>query len=151
MKLYLSSYRLGDNAADLQYHVKGHKRIGVISNALDFLTDTKRLQEKQKQELSDLESIDLEPIAIDLINHFDNPDSLRPVIDQLDALWVVGGHSFILNYAMRQCSLSDILYAKLEDEDFVYAGYSAGVCVLTPTLEGIHILDKTRSEGQWIS
>ena len=33
------------------------------------------------------------------------------------------------------------LARKVEADDFVYAGYSAGVCVLTPTLEGIHLAD----------
>jgi dipeptidase E len=142
MKLYLSSYRLGDSASDLQFLVKRNKRIGVVSNALDFLTDAGRLREKQEEEFSDLEAIDLNPVAIDLRDYFDDPASLRTVVERLDALWVVGGHSFVLNSAMHRCGLSDILYSKLADEDFVYAGYSAGICVLTPTLEGIHILDK---------
>jgi dipeptidase E len=142
MKLYLSSYRLGRNASDLQLLVKGHRRIGVISNALDFLTDASRLREKQEQEFSDLEAIDLTPVAINLRDYFDSPDALRSVVAQLNGLWVVGGHSFLLNYAMRKSGLSDILCRKIVDEEFVYAGYSAGICVLTPTLEGIHILDK---------
>jgi dipeptidase E len=142
MKFYLSSYRIGDSASDLQALVEGRKRIGVVSNALDFLSDTSQLQEKQGQEFADLEAIDLDPVAIDLRDYFDNPNSLRTVVDQLDALWVVGGHSFVLNYAMRRCGLSDILYSKLADEEFVYGGYSAGICVLTPTLAGIHILDR---------
>lgn len=142
MKFYLSSYRLGDNASELQMLVKGHRRIGVASNALDFLCDPSLLQEKQRRELADLDGIGLKPVAVGLRDYFDEPRSLRTVIDELDALWVVGGHSFVLNYAMCRCGLVDILYSKLAEEEFVYGGYSAGICVLTPTLKGIHILDR---------
>ncbi len=148
MKLYLSSYRIGSKASALQALVKGQKRIGVICNALDSLTDRRRLKEIRMFEFMDLEEIGLSPVAIDLREYFDNPDNLCEEIDQLDALWVIGGSSFILNSAMRQSGLSDILISKLADEDFVYAGYSAGICILAPTLDGIHFLDEPNVSAQ---
>lgn len=32
-------------------------------------------------------------------------------------------------------------FNRLHEDDFVYSGYSAGVCVLAPTLKGLHIAD----------
>lgn len=40
---------------------------------------------------------------------------------------------------MRQSGLDEIL--KAQDSDLVQAGYGAGICVITPTLRGIDLLD----------
>jgi dipeptidase E len=42
---------------------------------------------------------------------------------------------------MQQSGLDAILFERTQDETFVYAGYSAGICVMTPTLKGIHLVD----------
>lgn len=142
MKLYLSSYRLGDNPDELAGLVSGRKSIGVIRNALDFSVDQDRLNEGQEREFSELRELGFFPQIIDLRDYFHAKNDLPAVISQLDAVWVVGGNSFILNSAFRQSGLDKIIIENLESETFVYAGYSAGVCVLTPTLEGIHLADE---------
>ena len=141
MKLYLSSYRLGDHANALGRLVAGQKRVGVIRNALDFSHDLERLSEGQAREFSELRKLGLDPEELDLRKYFDAQDDLRGLVNQCDALWVVGGNSFILRRAMRQSGLDTILAERGQDETFVYAGYSAGICVLTPTLQGIHLVD----------
>jgi len=42
---------------------------------------------------------------------------------------------------MRQSGFDKIVTQKRLDSDFIYGGYSAGVCVLSPTLRGIHLAD----------
>ena len=141
MKLYLSSYRLGDNASELGCLVSGKKRIGVIRNALDFSHDQERLREGRDREFYELRNLGLVPEEIDLRKYFHAKDDLRGIVGQVDALWVVGGNSFILRRAMQQSGLDALLLEKVQDEQFVYAGYSAGICVVTPTLKGIHLVD----------
>lgn len=141
MKLYLSSYLIGNNSDELASLVSGRKRVGVIRNALDFSDEQERLEEGRKREFSNLKELGFFPELIDLREYFDGKKNLRAAINQLDALWVVGGNTFILNSALRQSGLNEIIIEKLGCEDFVYAGYSAGICVLTPTLEGIHLAD----------
>jgi dipeptidase E len=143
MKLYLSSYRLGDNSDEFTRLVSGRKRVGVIRNALDFSDDRNRLKEGWEREFSDLNGLGFSPQAIDLREYFYGKKELRPIVNQLDGLWVVGGNSFILNSAFRQSGLDKIIVEQLANETFVYAGYSAGICVLTPTLEGIHLADNS--------
>ena len=46
-----------------------------------------------------------------------------------------------LRRAFYLSGLDSILQKKLHEDDFVYSGYSAGVCVLAPTLNGLHIAD----------
>ena len=121
--------------------VSGEKRVGVIRNALDFSDDFERLRDGRIREFNDLREIGLSPEEIDLREFFDAPDGFPSVVEQFDAFWVVGGNSFVLRRAMRQSGFDAILLNKVQDEEFVYGGYSAGICVLTPTLDGIHLVD----------
>jgi dipeptidase E len=141
MKLYLSSYRLGNRTAELEQMVVGRKRMGVVRNALDFSTDKARLNEGREREFDALRQVGLHPDEIDLRDYFGSPANLRKVVEQYDGLWVVGGNSFVLRRAIQQSGLDNILLERVGDRQFVYAGYSAGVCVVTPTLKGIHLVD----------
>jgi len=44
MKLYLSSYRMGDHFSELQEMAEPQARVAVISNALDYISIEKRLE-----------------------------------------------------------------------------------------------------------
>ena len=142
MHLYLSSFKLGNRSGDISELVRGGKRIGVIRNALDFSTDIARLESGRLEELAALELLGLNPEAVDLRDYFKHPSSLESKFEQLDGLWVVGGNSFILRRAFYQSGLDLLLKERIGDKDFFYGGYSAGICVMTPTLEGIHLADE---------
>ena len=141
MKLYLSSYRLGDRAPDLARMVGGAKRVGVVPNALDFSSDTDRLEQGLAREFRDLREIGLFPEELDLRAYFCAPAQLEAAIAKLDALWVVGGNAFVLRRAMSQSGLDGILVRRSHEPGFVYAGYSAGSCVVGSTLRGIDLVD----------
>jgi len=65
MKLYLSSYRLGNRALDLARMVRGGKRVGVVRNALDFSSEPERLEQGQAREFKELHDIGLIPEGLD--------------------------------------------------------------------------------------
>lgn len=140
MKLYLSSYRLGDDAERLSELVSGEKRVGVVRNALDYSDDVVRLEKGREREFDELRALSLHPEEVDLKNYFGAGAGLRKTIGQLDALWVVGGNTFILRRAMKQSGLEEVLLE--QPKPFVYAGYSAGACAVTPMLRGIHLVDE---------
>ena len=141
MKLYLSSYRIGNCGSELASLVKGSRRIAVIRNALDYSNDKQHLAEGRKREFESLSSLGLFPEELDLREFFGEFDQLRAVISRFDAVWVTGGNSFILRKAMFQSGFDQLLLDLARDTEFLYGGYSAGVCVLTPTLRGIHLVD----------
>ena len=87
MKLYLSSFGLGDNASELGGLVTGEKRIGVIRNSLDFSDDQARLDAGRDREFRELSELGLVPEEIDLRAYFRSQDDLRGVVGQFDALW----------------------------------------------------------------
>lgn len=148
MKLYLSSYRIGRRGAELAGLLGGHKRVAVISNALDFSTDTERLRAGREREIASLAGLGITAEEVDLRRYFGAPHELRHALRDLDGVWVVGGNTFLLRRAMALSGLDEILRERAEDREFVYAGYSAGACVLAPSLRGIHLADDpTRVAG----
>jgi dipeptidase E len=121
--------------------VGGARRVGVVRNALDYSSETDRLERGRLQEFNDLLAIGLEPQLLDLREYFDASASLQAAIEKLDALWVVGGNAFVLRRAMRQSGLESALRKRAADPAFVYAGYSAGSCVMGVTLRGLQFAD----------
>ncbi len=98
------------------------KRVGVVPNALDFSSDTHRLEKGRTREFTDLREIGLVPEALDLRAYFGAPAQLEDAIARLDALWVVGGNAFVLRRAMSQSGLDGILVTRSHEPGFVYAG-----------------------------
>lgn len=140
MKLYLSSYHLGENPEKFAELFSNNKNVAVISNALDFIDDAYRKESTQGQ-IDALQKINLIPQELDLRNYFGKPDELKEKIEEFGGLWVKGGNTFVLRRAFMQSGLDKIILEKSKDPDFVYGGYSAGSCVATPTLHGLEIVD----------
>ena len=138
MKLYLSSFRVGNQAAKLRAFASG-KLIGLIPNALDYVEAEARAKSNAKgiQEVSDL-GIDVE--MLDLKEYFGARTELEAKLGSLGGLWVRGGNTFVLRQAMRLSGF-DTLVTDMAGADFLYGGYSAGVCVLAPRLEGLQQVD----------
>lgn len=140
MKLYLSSFRLGDNPEKL-FNLFGSKRkVAVILNAVDFKTDEDR-KASLEQEIKWLVELGLEPKEIDLRNYFNNNSGLEIDLDQFGGVWVRGGNTFILRKAYFQSGFDKYVLKKSQDKSFVYGGYSAGCCILCPSLKGFEIVD----------
>lgn len=146
MNLYLSSYRIGQSSADLA-KLHGTGRAFVVSNALDFSRDAERRQNGLAREIEDLRQCGIVAEPLDLRSFFHKPQLLGKRLEEASMLWVVGGNTFLLRRAMAQSGLDAILATKREDPNFLYAGYSAGVCVLSPLLEGIHLADNPQAKA----
>ncbi len=141
MKLYLSSYHLGDKPNQLADLLGDNKRVAVISNALDFSTDLDRLEKSRKREFDELTAIGLDAEEIDLRKYFGKALELEKKLSMFGLIWVRGGNSFILRRAMHQSGLDVILHKISATDTIVYGGYSAGVSVLGPTLSGVELVD----------
>ncbi len=142
MKLYLSSYRIGDEPEKLVELFSANKKVGYIPNALDFTAaDPQRRNAHIEKDMVGLSDIGLDPELLDLKDYFGKDQSLKEKIRTLGGLWVSGGNTFILRQAMRLSGLDIILQEGVGLEDFVYGGYSAAGCVLSPTLKSYAIVD----------
>lgn len=141
VKLYLSSYHLGDEPQRLSGLGAKNNRVAVVQNALDAYTEVGRQEIGLQREFADLKAIGLVPEALDLRLFFGREAELQKYIERFGYLWVTGGNTFVLRRAFSLSGLDSILHKKLAESDFVYSGYSAGVCVVAPTLKGIHLAD----------
>lgn len=143
MKLYLSSYHFGARVDQFAAMFTTKKRIAVIANALDFSTDLEKLRNSKLRDLQELQSIGLNPEHLDLREYFDKPEALREKIREYGGVWVRGGNTFILRKALAASGLDTVLQQYWQDDrPFVYGGFSAGACVVTPTLHGIDLADE---------
>lgn len=138
MHFYLSSFRVGDRSADLQSLSAGRK-LGFVPNALDFVPPDRRA-ESNAAELDRVRRLGLDIEPLDLSDYFGAPDRLRSGLDLLDGVWVRGGNTFVLRQAMRRSGFDEALWDRASD-DFLYGGYSAGICVLAPRLDGLQQVD----------
>jgi dipeptidase E len=140
MRLYLSSFRLGNKPSELVRLLKGRQRTAMILNADDYKNAEDRGASLER-ESDDLRGIGLEPIELDLRDYFGKSSELRARLPSFDLLWVRGGNSFILRRALRQSGGDVVIKDLLARDGLVYGGYSAGAVVLTPSLRGVELVD----------
>jgi dipeptidase E len=153
MKLYLSSYRLGRQPEAMLTASASNTRVAVIQNAGDCWTDAAKRQSVLERECADLRALGLEPVELDLRQFFGQRAELDRELQGFGYCWVCGGNSFVLRRAFRLSGFDDILQdqASYAEARLTYGGYSAGICVLTPTLEGIHLADDPTSNPEGYS
>ena len=142
MKYYLSSYKFGDKIDDLKRLIPKNNKIGHINNAQDCLGyDVERTRKSQEDQMGYLNSLGFESEPLDLRSYFYKTEALRDKISDLGALWVSGGNAFVLRMAMKLSGF-DIIFQELKTRgDFLYAGYSAGICVLSKSMKAIDQVD----------
>ncbi len=142
MKYYLSSYNFGNEFDTLITFLKASGApCGYIDNSVDFQgADPERREIKAQEQMGILEAHGIKTVRLDLRDYFETPEKLVDVLQTLGGLWVRGGNVFVLRQAMLLSGL-DRLLAQETRTSFVYAGYSAGVCVLAPTLRPIALVD----------
>lgn len=147
MKMYLSSYELGNEANQhkLKEMLPTNKKVGYIFNAMDAGADPKRRAERIQRNMEELNALGFDSFELDLKAYFGKQEELASLIDTLGAIWVCGGNVFILRQAYRLSGFDEILINLSQQEDFLYGAYSAGCCVLSPSLKGLHLVDDASS------
>lgn len=142
MRLYLSSYGLGNKPEEMLPLIGNNKRVAIIMNAQDAKAPDRR-SERLQQEIDGLAALGLVPEEFDLRDYFDDQDNLTAVVKQFGYIWVRGGNVFLLRRAFKQSGFDQLLTQLLQDDQVAYGGFSAGVCVLAPSLHGIELVDPT--------
>ncbi len=139
MKFYLSSYKIGKETEKLKELARG-KKIGFIPNSLDYV-EPKARQESNEKNMKDLVDLGIDVEMLDLQDYFGKEEELKKKIDSLGGVWIRGGNTFILRQAMKLSGFDKII-KNIDRNDFLYGGYSAGICILAPSLKALQIVDK---------
>lgn len=143
MKFYLSSYGLGNKTNKLKKMIsKSNKKIAFVPNALDFSFDLERRKKSCDEQLEVLKKLGFEPKEIDLRKYFGKKTELEKEIKKYGAVFVRGGNVFVLRQAMKKSGFDNILTKLFNSKKyFLYAGYSAGVCILAPSINELKLVD----------
>lgn len=140
MKFYLSSYRIPvpDKLFELVDKPADSMKTAIIPNGSDYYSERAR-KVKLRETKEYLAGLGLVADIVDLRDH-KNATELQKLLSHYDVLWVRGGNTFCLRDAMQKSGFDKIIKNLLNDR-LVYAGESAGACVVGPTLKGIESAD----------
>lgn len=141
MRLYLSSFRMGDHPEHLTALVgEDGRRALIIANALDDApADVRRAG--VERELAALAGAGIDAVELDLRDYFGQEQRLRRDLGKVSLAWLRGGNVFLLRYALFRSGADAVFGDLLAADALVYAGYSAGPCVLSPSLRGLELVD----------
>ncbi len=146
MKLYLSSYRVGNETKFLKDWNINNKKILVIPNALDVFADGERKTNGILDKCKDLQDLGFETEILDLRNYFNKENELKEYLQNYNSFYVLGGNVFVLRQAMKLSGFDNYLQDISHFENYLYAGFSAGICVLAKDLHGIHLADEPEKD-----
>lgn len=123
---------------------QGGRRAAVIANATDVYPPEGRA-EGVARELAALTGLGFEPTELDLRAHFDDrrvdSRNVEEELKRYDLVWIRGGDVFSLRYSLKRSGADTALAELLADDVVAYGGYSAGICVLAPSLRGLEGVD----------
>lgn len=143
MKLYLSSYRVGNKKEELINWIKENgNHIFVIPNAVDVFPDGERKTNGIFDKCKDLEELGFCTEILDLRNFFGKKQEMIDFINDRKAFYVIGGNVFVLRTAMKLSGFDEYLKEISVLPNYLYSGFSAGICVLANDLHGIHLADQ---------
>ncbi len=142
MKLYLSSYKLGDKTEELKRWIADHNnKICLIPNSLDVFPDGERKTNGIQSDAKELENLGFDVTVISLKDYFAKREELFKRLEEFKAFYVIGGNSFALRQAMYLSGFDEYLKSIKDKPDYLYAGYSAGICVLAKDMHGLEKCD----------
>ena len=150
MRLYLSSYFIGDHDDVLVDMVGPNRRMAIITNALDAipLEDQIAFAQKHFDAVEYFAEFGFDPSLVDLRQYFGRENALRKMLSRYGVVWALGGNSFLLRKAMHLSGFDTIIRELLAADQIVYSGWSAGACVAGTTLRGIDLMDAPEQAAQ---
>ncbi len=143
MRLYLSSFGVGDHPEHLTAMVGHSARAGVIANAMDEASAADR-SEAVRRQVAALTGLGINAVELDLREYVGNAgaaERLHGEMSGFQLVWLCGGNVFMLRHALWRGGADTLFCDLLAADALVYGGYSAGVCVLAPSLRGLETVD----------
>ena len=134
---------MGDKTDALKQWIKttGDKNIALIPNAMDIYPDGERKDESIQGSMDELSELGFDVAILDLRDYFGKEPELAVELEKYHTVFARGGNAFALRLAMKLSGFDNFLKSKKGDDDFLYGGYSAGICVQGPTMHGLELVD----------
>lgn len=145
MKLYLSSYKVGNQINYLKdWIAKNGNKICLVANSRDQwdTEGNERYTAGIQKDISELEILGFDVTELDLRKFFGKEKELQEFMQNHNAVYVIGGNTFVLRQAMKLSGFDNFIRSQTKNPNFLYSGYSAGVCVLSESMKGIELVDE---------
>src|SRR3989344_8316818 len=139
MRLFLSSFKIGNQPQNLVELVGLNKNTVVVLNARDHKQECRN--EYLLGETEALNDLGFEVEELDLRNYFGKEKALEKFLRTKGLVWIDGGNTFLLRRAMKQSGFNNVITKLLKGDSIVYGGFSAAVVVLQKSLHGLDIVD----------
>jgi dipeptidase E len=139
MRLYLSSFDLGDQPEELVALVGSARRAAIIVNALDNRPEGRAVW--LKEQTGKLVGLGFSVVELDLRSYFGESDQLKRFLSDIDLVWINGGNAFILRRAMKQSGFDVFIKSAVARNEIVYAGFSAAAVIAFDSLKGLELID----------
>lgn len=139
MRLYLSSFDVGNCPEELVALAGPARRAAIILNALDHRPQARA--DWLHRQTGKLVELGFAVVELDLRRHFGAPDGLQRVLGEVDLVWINGGNSFILRRAMKQSGFDRLIRRAVARDEIVYAGFSAAAVIAYSSLAGLELTD----------
>lgn len=143
MKLYLSSYKIGNEVNELKKWIEKYgNKIVLIPNSRDVYEDSERKILGINKDAEELRCLGFDVKIISLKEYFGKYDKLKKDFEEYYAFFAIGGNTFALRKAMQLSGFDIFLEEISNKENYLYGGYSAGICVLAPNLYSLNFVDE---------
>jgi dipeptidase E len=139
MRLYLSSFDLGDEPQELLALTGSARCAAIIVNALDSRPEQRAVWLKEQTEK--LIDLGFSVVELDLKSYFGAADQLKKFLSNIDFVWINGGNAFILRRAMKQSGFDMLIKEAVACDDIVYGGFSAAAVIASDSLKGLELTD----------
>jgi dipeptidase E len=139
MRLYLSSFDLGDRPEELVALAGSARRAAIIVNALDHRPEGRAVW--LKEQTDKLAGLGFSVVELDLRSYFGAPDRLKRFLSDIGLVWINGGNAFILRRAMKQSGFDELIKSAVARDEIVYAGFSAAAVIAFDSLKGLELTD----------
>jgi dipeptidase E len=136
----LSSFRMGSRPEELRRLVGGQMAAAVIANATDGDPASAR-RAGVDRETGALSALGFRAEELDLRSYFGRPEAIEAALARYGLVWLRGGNVFMLRYAPHRSGADAALCRLIRRDALVCGGYSAGPCVLGPTIRGFEVTD----------
>lgn len=131
MRLFLASQDLGDFRGVLDRLVGDNRKALVIGNTRDYCQDESKITNAIKKTLVNLANISIDAQRLDLRKYFRKSSELEKYIAKIQPglIFSIGGSVYCLATAMHESGMDKIIQKGVQEDKFVYGGYSAGSMV----------------------
>lgn len=141
MKLFLSSLSIPNT--DVYRSLFGdiqQPRIAMICNAWGVYSPEKS-EPYIRANMDLFTELDMSVEVIDLLEYANKQSDLDSTLSKYDGIWVTGGNTYYLNWAIHQSGLQNIIRKHCE-RGLVYGGESAGAIIAGPNIDHFQAIDE---------